>query len=424
MPVKINTLELENIKRVKAVSLTPSPDGLTIIGGNNAQGKTSILDAICWLLGGKKFEPTSPKRDGAYADPILRATLSNGLIVERRGKNSALKVIDPDGKKSGQQLLDSFISELALDLPKFLNASDKEKASVLLKIIGVGDQLTALDQQESQLYNQRRVIGQIADQKRKHAADLPTWPDVPENPVSASDLISQQQKILQKNAENQRLRENLKQCEDNLQKAFSELESAKHAYAKAEYDLNQAKRSAQDLQDESTAELEKNLSEIESLNVKIRENQIKAQAEQESDELSAQYDDLTAKIDEIRQNRQKLLDHADLPLEGLSVADGKLLYHEKAWDCMSSAEQLRVATAIVRRIKPECGFVLLDKLEQMDIATLKEFSTWLESEHLQAIATRVSTGEECSIIIEDGYIQSKTEPVKSIPPRYTPGWNK
>ena len=34
---------------------------------------------------------------------------------------------------------------------------------------------------------------------------------------------------------------------------------------------------------------------------------------------------------------------------------------------------------------------------------LKEFGEWLEKEGLQAIATRVSTGEECSIIIEDGY---------------------
>ena len=70
---------------------------------------------------------------------------------------------------------------------------------------------------------------------------------------------------------------------------------------------------------------------------------------------------------------------------------------------MSGSDQLRVATAIVRRLNPECGFVLLDKLEQMDTQTLEEFGAWLEQEGLQAIATRVSTGDECSIIIEDGY---------------------
>ena len=60
---------------------------------------------------------------------------------------------------------------------------------------------------------------------------------------------------------------------------------------------------------------------------------------------------------------------------------------------------------IVRRLNPDCGFVLLDKLEQMDMTTLQEFSAWLEAEHLQAIATRVSTGSECQIIIEDGMVK-------------------
>ena len=76
---------------------------------------------------------------------------------------------------------------------------------------------------------------------------------------------------------------------------------------------------------------------------------------------------------------------------------------------MSGSDRLKVATAIVRKLKPDCGFVLMDKLEQMDMITLKEFSEWLEKEDLQVIATRVSTGEECSIIIEDGYAKGAEE---------------
>lgn len=98
-----------------------------------------------------------------------------------------------------------------------------------------------------------------------------------------------------------------------------------------------------------------------------------------------------------------MLTNADLPLEGLSVNDGKLLYQGQEWDNMSGSQQLMVATAIVRKLKPECGFVLIDKLEQMDQITLEQFGAWLEQEGLQAIATRVSTGEECAVIIEDGY---------------------
>ena len=64
----------------------------------------------------------------------------------------------------------------------------------------------------------------------------------------------------------------------------------------------------------------------------------------------------------------------------------------------------------MRKLNPECGFVLMDKLEQMDIDTLNEFGKWLEAEGLQAIATRVSTGGECSIIIEDGYVKETNSP--------------
>ena len=104
---------------------------------------------------------------------------------------------------------------------------------------------------------------------------------------------------------------------------------------------------------------------------------------------------------------------ADLPLPGLGVEDGALTYKGKHWRDMSGSDQLRVAAAIVRRLNPDCGFVLLDKLEQMDMTTLQEFSAWLEAEHLQAIATRVSTGSECQIIIEDGMVKDAET---SLPP--------
>ena len=75
---------------------------------------------------------------------------------------------------------------------------------------------------------------------------------------------------------------------------------------------------------------------------------------------------------------------------------------------MSGAEQLKVATAIVRALNPKCGFVLMDKMEQMDIDTMKEFGGWLEQEGLQVIATRVTNNlDECSIIIEDGHIKGE-----------------
>ncbi|WP_454920536.1 AAA family ATPase [Abiotrophia defectiva] len=426
MTIKIASLTTENVKRVKSVHIEPSPNGLTIIGGNNNNGKTSILDAIAWALGGNKYRPSKAQREGSVVPPTINLKLSNGLIVERKGKNSDLKVTDPTGNKAGQNLLDSFVEELAINLPKFINSSDKEKANTLLEIIGVGQQLYELECQEKEKYNMRRSIGQIADQKEKFAKEQPFYPEAPKTLVSITDLITQQQDILAKNGENQRKRDMTDQLHRQATQLMAEIERQENTLAnlKEQYqsvlrDYDVAQKTSEQLQDESTEELEESIANIEAINIKVRANLDREKAEQDAAEYRTQYSSLTTEIESLRKQRMDLLQNADLPLEGLSVEDGELLYNGQRWDNMSGSQQLMVSTAIVRKLKPECGFVLIDKLEQMDMQTLNEFGAWLEQEGLQAIATRVSTGDECSIIIEDGYVKN-SESAPAAPP--TPKW--
>lgn len=409
--IKINKLEIENVKRVKAVKVEPAQNGLTVIGGRNNQGKTSVLDAIAWALGGDKYRPSQAQRQESVIPPNLHIVMNNGLVVERKGKNSALKVTDPDGQKAGQQLLNDFVEQFALDLPKFMNAGSREKAGILLKIIGIGDQLAVLERQEQEQYNERQAIGRIADQKEKFAKEQTFYPDVPEQPVSISDLIQEQQKILAQNGENQRKRESLHRLEQEYQQVNEEIQRLLSKQQSLEQDLAIARSSASDLQDKSTKELEENIAQIEEINRKVRANLDKDKAEEDAREYRRQYEQMTKAIDTTRKDKADLLKNADLPLQGLSVEDGELIYQGQRWDNMSGSEQLKVSTAIVRKLNPKCGFVLLDKLEQMDVDTLNDFGQWLEAEGLQAIATRVSIGDECSIIIEDGYVAGQEHPV-------------
>lgn len=410
MSMKINKLEIENVKRVKAVKIEPTANGLTIIGGKNNQGKTSVLDAIAWALGGDRYRPSQAQREGSVIPPNLHIVMNNGLIVERRGKNSDLKVTDPNGKKAGQQLLNEFVEQLALDLPKFMEATSREKAQTLLQIIGVGPRLADLERQEKELYNERTYIGRTADQKEKYAKEQPYYPEVPSVPVSASELIRQQQEILAQNGENQRKRERRHQLEQEYQSVTEQIQALLAKQGQLEADLKIARETSEGLTDRSTAELEENISNIEEINRKVRANLDKDKAEEDAKGYREQYKRLTSQIEEIRSQKTDLLKEADLPLPGLGVEDGELVYHGQKWDNMSGSEQLKVSTAIVRRLNPECGFVLLDKLEQMDLDTLHEFGQWLEQEGLQAIATRVSTGGECSLIIEDGYVAGQEHP--------------
>lgn len=421
MSIKINKLEIENVKRVKAVKIEPSTNGLTIIGGKNNQGKTSVLDAIAWTLGGERFRPSQAAREGSTIPPNLRIVMNNGLVVERKGKNSSLKVTDPSGQKAGQQLLDGFVEQLALNLPKFMEANSKEKANTLLQIIGIGPQLAELERQEKEMFNERTYIGRTADQKEKYAKEQPYFPDVPSTPISASELIRQQQEILAQNGENQRKRECLHRLEQEYQQVTEQIQALLHKQAQLDADLKIARGSAESLTDQSTAELEQNIADIEETNRKVRANLDKDKAEEDAKEYRAQYNTLTTKIEAVRKQKADLLKGANLPLPGLSVEEGELIYNGQKWDNMSGSEQLRVSTAIVRRLNPDCGFVLLDKLEQMDLDTLQEFGQWLEQEGLQTIATRVSTGDECSIIIEDGYVAGQDMPAAPEPPKQT-GW--
>ena len=158
---------------------------------------------------------------------------------------------------------------------------------------------------------------------------------------------------------------------------------------------------------------------MEETNKKVRANQEYRRADAEAKQYSGQYEELNEQIEKVRGQKRTLLESAKLPLPGLSVENGELVYLGKAWDCMSGSDQLKVSAAIVRALKPECGFLLMDKLEQMDTETLREFGAWMEEQGLQGIATRVSSSDsDCTILIEDGYVKgADTAPVETAAPR-------
>lgn len=414
--MKITSLELENVKRVMALRLEPAPNGLTVIGGRNAQGKTSVLDGIAAALGGAKYLGTNLTRNGAMNPAKIKLILDNGLVVERKGKSASLTVTDPEGKLAGQSLLDSFVSQFALDLPRFLNASTKEKALFLLDTLGIGAELKRLEEEEKRLYDERTAIGRIVLSKQKHAEELPEYPDAPEEPVSVSELLKQHQVILVKNGENQRLRDNLakheSECdriEQEIDRLEKQLEKTRELHRELCEKVATGRETAEKLEDESTEEIEASLSNIEAINAQVAANLAKSVAIDEAGTYQAQYDELTATIEKKRVERLALLEGANLPLPELTVEDAELVYKGMKWDCMSGSEHLKVAVAIAKAIKPQCGFVLMDKLEQMDPKTMAEFGAWLEEQNLQVIATRVTTNaDECTIIIEDGLPQGQT----------------
>lgn len=429
MSVKIASLELENVKRIHAVELEPAQDGLTVIGGKNAQGKTSVLDAIAWALGGDKMKPADPNRKGGATPARLRVELSNGIVVERKGKNGSLHVTDTTGKKAGQQLLNDFISQLALNIPRFMNGSDADKATALLQTLGIDAELAKIDGSIRATFQDRQLVGRDAKAKRAHAEKLPHHEDAPAEPVSAAELIQEQQAILARNGEKLKAKQDAEDTAKKAEFARTAVNATNMRVADLEKQLTEARaelarrtkeaeeaeekakvlaQSTAELVLESTEEIEASIANIETINNKVRDNQAKAEADAEAIRVEQEYDGLTQKLEDLRAKRRGLLDGAPLPLPELSIDDeGALTYKDHTWGDMSGAEQLVVATAIVRATKPECGFVLVDKLEQFDTDELAKFGEWAKGEGLQIIGTRVATDDSCTVVIVDGRIEGQ-----------------
>lgn len=483
MSLKLLSLDCSDFKRIKAIHLEFNENGLTIIGGDNRQGKTSALDAILYALGGENYRPVNFKREGSIEDGFIRLTFNDGMIVERSGKNAALKVIDSTGKKQGQNLLNALISKIAIDLPRFLNAPDGEKAKVLLELLGIGDKLKELDDLEQDKYQERTVIGRQYEQKDKAVKELPFYADVPDEEVSMLDLNKQLGDMMQRNAatkaaveriesnkaelgklvergeklENDRaaldgkaeaqkkqVADNTKNRLDSIESQIQELQRQKSkVVAEAEQQLKvidetvvtqkkafdtQIKENSDAIETlseeivrsenidtslEDTSVLEKAIQECEETNAKVRANKERQQKVDEAVAFKKEYEKYTAEIEDIRKQRLALLDGADLPYPGLSVKDfGKgpvITLNGIPWSDCSGSEQLIVSAAIAFAVKPECMFVLMDKFEQFDMKSVDAFQAWLLEQKKQVITTRVSTGPECSCVIEDGYVRGQED---------------
>ncbi|MGN0878454.1 MAG: AAA family ATPase [Oligosphaeraceae bacterium] len=421
--VRIASLELENVKRVRAVALAPTAEGLTVIGGRNRQGKTSILDGIAYALGGEKRRPSELQNRGGMAQARMEVRLSNGLVVVREGRNAALKVLDPTGRKAGQKLLDSFIGEFSLDLPKFLGLDSRRKGEALLGLVPERERLEELDRRERRLCDERLIAGREAERKRHYADTLEEHPEAPSELVSAAEVSGRLEAALAENGRRRQARDRIAQLRLDLDARTSDLEAAQERMAEAERRLEaalQLKASAEHVlanalaepvpDDLDTAPIAEELRAIDETNAKVRVNLEKARALDEAKQAEEEHRALSGQIDAVREERRALLATVRWPLEGLSLDGQELTYDGQKWDCMSSSEQMRVATSICQALKPECGFILLDKLEQFDPQELASFGEWLRERGLQAIGTRVSVGDECAVVIEDGMVAGEDNP--------------
>jgi len=187
---------------VRLVEIQPSENGLTILGGRNAQGKSSVLDAIAYALGGEAFRPSDINNHEAEGNAKIKVEI-DGLVVERGGKNGALKITDARGMKGNQTLLNEIVSKFALDLGAFMRANETEKAKLLLKMFPQleGD-LARLKAEADALREHRADLNRDLKRAQAQFDGMPKYEGAPDGEVSLAELEA---RLREANAEQVRL---------------------------------------------------------------------------------------------------------------------------------------------------------------------------------------------------------------------------
>lgn len=418
-PLKIIRLEASNIKRLKAVNI--EPDGnVVVISGENDQGKSSVLDSILYALGGKDAICDVPIRAGAAKANIV-CDLGE-LVVERTFSASggtALKVLGKDRKAlpSPQSVLDKLCSKVAFDPLSFVKMDPKERAETLRKLVGLD--FTALNTARKELYDERSLTNRELETQKTRVAMIPSMEDVPEGPVSVTELMDKLTEIERGNAENSQKREALnrlkfarenaemkiKECENAIVRQQATLKALKEQLKTEEATIAQHTEAVEKLVDVDVSELKTKITQADEINDKYRKNRSRVEAVNQFNILKKKSDDLTDKIKKIDDEKEKALSEANFPLPGLSFDDSGVILNGVPFSQGSQAQQLKAAIAVGLAINPTVRVILIRDASLLDKKNMAVVAEMAKTADAQIWLEVVNSNDQSAIVIEDGNVK-------------------
>lgn len=252
--MKIVELRAENVKCLKAVEVRPI-GSVVEVRGRNGQGKSSLIDAIAYALGGKPLCPEMPIRAGQdHANVVVKF---DGLVVRRTWTptDTYLTVENEQGAayRTPQAILDKLVGNLTFDPLEFVRMKPQQRRDELLALLGLREKLVELDTREGQLSVFRRDAHKEVERLKALLATLASIPeDTPDTPLSLIDLTRAQQAAMAKKAAIDRRHEQLEQKKEAR-------EESKRTLAQKEGELKALRQRIKDAEDTVillTAELE------------------------------------------------------------------------------------------------------------------------------------------------------------------------
>jgi hypothetical protein len=419
--MRVTRLMAENVKRIKAIDITPTDD-VVVIAGRNAQGKTSVLDAIWWALAGARSFSDSPNpvRNG-QKHATARVDLGDLTVVRTwtAGGPTKLTVTAADGVKlsSPQEVLDRLIGSLSFDPLAFANTDAKTQRKTLLGMVELPFDLDELDSRRATIFDERTD----ANRDHKKLANALSLLDPPAAEEPGAGDIGTAMAALRAGTElkaaNDRERASLTVSIGDCDRARREVEELERRLHDAREKMR-ALETERDRREEAIAFLPDD-PDIDVLQAAVAD----ADRAKDGVRLAAEYaervsqvedakgaaDRLTVLLEEIDAEKLAGLQAARMPIPGLSVDDECVLFGGVPLAQCSGAERLRVSLAIAMAKNPELRVCHIkdgsllddDSLELVrEMAAFEDFQVWLEM---------VDSSGQVGIVIEDGSVVAVNE---------------
>lgn len=422
-PLRIVSLQIENVKRLSAVHI--EPDGATVvIGGNNAAGKSSVLDSIMMALAGEKC-----------AKPV-HGDETKGKVVVDLGELVVTRTFTPSGGgtltvaaangakySSPQTMLDAMLGKIAFDPLAFTRMKPAEQLTTLRELCGISTGM--IDAGRAKAFEERTIVNRKVKELEAVVAAMPFYKDAPAEPVSAADITAELKSANEKNAAREEfIRQGKAKAVElgeqmtRISKLADEIDAMRKALTVAETkhadmvrgrelihtELEEMRAKAADMHEIDTAGITAKLDQVGDLNRKCDENVRRGDAVDTLATWTKKADDLTAKIEDFDARKRAKLEEAKYPIEGLALTDDGITFNGLPFEQASSAEQLKVSVGIGLAMNPRLRVLLVKDGSLLDADSLAMVREMAEAAEAQVWIERVSKGDECSVVIEDGRV--------------------
>lgn len=424
-PMHIISLQAENVMRLVAARITPDPDGhLVPISGDNGAGKSAVLAAIEWALGGKGSIPGTPVRQGADR---ARIVLDLGDIVVRRtvtpSGGGALEVANKEGAvfKGPQGLLDRLTGDVAFDPMAFLGLRPGDQRAALQQLVGLD--LSDLDTKKRKLLDARLLSRNAVAVDEARLAERPCYDGVPDDEIKTADLFAEM-----KEAEAQRaLNDDARQKEANAAAALNALRrdedvqtecirtlerQLKQATMTRDATLEAILRQGQAcdilkadlivLVEPDIAAIQRGITEVDLVNQKVRANQERGRVVAALEETRAAVVNLRAKLATVDQERKDRLAGAEFPVPGLGFDENGVTFNDLPLEQAARSQQIRVAVAMGLAGRPRVRVLLVREGNDLDAEHVRLLAELAAEHDAQVWLERIEPDQPCSILIVDG----------------------